>query len=107
MKDKFVQLYEEVVDMNLKDSEDKLRRLDRGQQVRISGGGVEVYAGLEWIQVCSCPCTPNTFQFSVTVWEEEGKIIRREIRDRVHMWGPVDPSNDHYKNYQSLIRGSA
>ena len=52
--------------------------LDIGQPVKLFGKE-GVYAGLEWIQTCSCPCV-NTFQFPVVVHLlEDGKIDREVV----------------------------
>ncbi|MFA5993084.1 MAG: hypothetical protein WC796_05245 [Candidatus Pacearchaeota archaeon] len=55
----------------------ELERLNIGQQVRVFGRD-GVYAGLEWVQTCSCPCE-NTFQFPIIIHLSEDGRINREV----------------------------
>ena len=59
------------------ETKDQFESLDIGQLVKTSDK-IGVFAGLEWIQVCSCPCE-NIFQFPIIIYPTGGEGIEREV----------------------------
>jgi hypothetical protein len=92
----------------------QLERMDIGQLVK-KVDKVGVYAGLEWIQTCSCPCG-NTSQFPIVIYPSEEGGIDREVvysldrptkPQQIHGYsvvGPVNETDTGHEFYERLIQ---
>lgn len=79
--------------------------MDVGNKIRIDNEQrMETFAGLEWVQTCSCWSCPNMHQVPITVYEESGKIKKRVMLEKdVHIIEPVNPQDKKFHYYKLLI----
>ncbi|MBU2562146.1 MAG: hypothetical protein KKF68_00595 [Nanoarchaeota archaeon] len=92
----------------------QLEGMDIGQLVK-KADKVGVFAGLEWIQTCNCPCE-NTFQFPIIIYLSKSGGIDREVvysldkptrPNQIHGYsiiGPVNEGDRRNELYKKLIQ---
>lgn len=88
-------------------NEKQFDALQIGQKVRIHRSKrVEHYAGKELTRTGSC-CTTSPWMCPVTVYEEDGFIVKKTIIDRLNFpkISTITPKNGAYSKYKNIIKG--